>query len=443
MTRGNDGLTMMPRDPALSPMGVWPRQGPGGTRRGSGHRLGRRVALYSHDTQGLGHVRRNSLLAAAMVAADPAVRILLVSGAREAAALPLPDRTDLTIVPELAKDEDGGYSARASTCSLDHVVALRSAALEHALATYQPNLLVVDKVARGFGGELEPALQLLRRHHGTRIVLGLRDVLDDVATTRDEWEQSRTPDAIATLYDQVWVYGDPVLFDPAVAYGWSAAVREKVRYTGYLAAGRELLLPGRASSSSDSSAAPTAGAARQTPYVLALLGGGQDGAAVADAFARAVFPPGHQGVLVTGPYLPVSDLDRLGQMARRRGDLRVHRFVSDVPALVRAAAATISMGGYNSVCEILAARRPALVVPRTAPRREQAIRAECFKKYGLLDVLSLADLGPAPLTRWLADALDRPDRPLRAIDLGGLGTVPGLVTALLGADAERGFRDVG
>lgn len=441
MTRGNDNLAIVPRERA-SALGVRDDDGLDVTRRGPGRRTGRRVALYSHDTQGLGHVRRNSLLAAAMVAADPGVSVLLVSGAREAAALPLPERTGLAIVPELAKDGLGGYYARASDCSLDHVVARRSVALERVLADYAPDLLVVDKVSRGFGGELEPALRHVRREHGTRTVLGLRDVLDDVATTRQEWEQSRTPDAIETLYDQVWVYGDPALFDPAVEYGWSEAVRAKVRYTGYLGTGRERLLPA-AASNTGASTAPAVSRSLHEPYVLALLGGGQDGAAVADAFARAAYPPGHVGVLVTGPYLPTPELERLRQVARRRGDLRVDRFVSDVPSLARSSTATISMGGYNSVCELLAARRPALVVPRMAPRREQAMRAERFARHGLLDVLSLADLGPDPVTRWLADALVRPDRPFPPIDLRGLSAVPGLVAELLGADAEGGVRHVG
>ncbi len=404
---------------------------------------GRRIALYSHDTQGLGHVRRNSLLAAAIVAADPGARVLLVSGAREAMALPLPERTGLALVPELTKDGLGSYSARASDCTLDRVVERRSVALERVLASYAPHLLVVDKVSRGFAGELEPALRRARHEHGTRTVLGLRDVLDDVDTTRQEWEQSRTPDAIETLYDQVWVYGDPALFDPAIEYGWSAAVSAKVRYTGYLATGRERLLPIAPISSIDASTAPPASRFLHEPYVLALLGGGQDGAAVADAFARASYPTGHVGVLVTGPYLPAPHLAQLREAARRRGDLRVHRFVSDVPALARSSTATISMGGYNSVCEVVAAQRPALVVPRMAPRLEQAIRAERFEKHGLLDVLSLDDLGPDPVTRWLADAALRPARPLPDIDLCGLGTVPDLVADLLGADTERGLRDVG
>jgi len=418
---------------------TWRQDLPGGIRHGTGHRTGRRVALYSHDTQGLGHVRRNTLLAAAMVCADPEVSVLLISGAREAAALPLPERTDLAILPALAKDGLGCYSARSPDRFLADVLAARSATLESVLAAFGPHMLVVDKVSRGFRGELEPALRQIRLQHGTRTVLGLRDVLDDIATTRREWKETRTPEAIETLYDQVWVYGDPTIFDPAAEYGWSDVVRAKVRYTGYLGADRERVLPLDATIPT----APSAIRHTRGPFVLGLIGGGQDGAAVADAFARAVFPPGHEGVLVTGPYLPAPDLERVTMLARSRRDFSVHRFVSDVPALAGASQATVSMGGYNSVCELMEARRPTLIVPRMAPRREQAMRADRFAGHGLLEVLSLEDLSPDLVTRWLRSAVSRPARPLPAIDLQGLRKVPALVSDLLESLVDGGVQDVG
>lgn len=399
----------------------------------------RRVALYSHDTQGLGHVRRNTLLAAAMVAARPDVNVLLLSGASEATALPLPDRTDLVTVPGLRKDSLGHYFPRSLDCSLEQVLAVRSSALESVLAAYAPDLLVVDKVPRGILGELEPALHRVRSEHGTRTVLGLRDVLDDVETTRRDWRGSRTSEAIATLYDQVWVYGDPTVFDPAVAYGWNAEVREKVRYTGYLGAHREGLLPIR----TGSHGAPSVRRELTKPFVLGLVGGGQDGARVADAFASATFPQRHRGVLVTGPYLPAAHLAAVEDVARSRKDLSVYRFVGDVPSLVRAAQATVSMGGYNSVCEIMAARRPALVVPRKVPRLEQSLRARRMADCGLLDWLDLEHLTAERLTEWLNAAVSGAGRRLPPVDLQGLRRVPSLADDLIDCVAIRGEQHAG
>jgi predicted glycosyltransferase len=110
----------------------------------------------------------------------------------------------------------------------------------------------------------------------------------------------------------------------------------------------------------------------------------------------------------------------------------VRRLVGNVPALARHAAATVSMGGYNSVCEILAAGCPGLVVPRTTPRREQAIRAARMAALGLLDVLPADRLSVPALGDWLHAAAGGP-RPSPAIRpaLDGLRAIPGLADALL------------
>ena len=53
-----------------------------------------RIALYSHDTMGLGHIRRTSLLARALRRPPLNAHVLLLSGIRESGAYPLPDGID-------------------------------------------------------------------------------------------------------------------------------------------------------------------------------------------------------------------------------------------------------------------------------------------------------------------------------------------------------------
>lgn len=398
-----------------------------------GRRPLQRIALYSHDTQGLGHVRRNSLVAAALVAAHPDTSILLLTGAPEATALPLPPRTDVVTVPALSKDRSGAYGPRAMSAPLEDILAIREAVLLSALASFAPDLLIVDKVARGVYAELDRPLRVLRETCGTTTVLGLRDVLDDVDTTTREWADADTYEAIRSLYDQIWVYGDPTVFDPAVEYGWPSSVTSKVVYTGYLARGRSQLLSVPAQSSS-------AGVEDVTgPFVLGLVGGGQDGASVAAAFANASFPRGHTGVLITGPYLDPQVLAELAPRALCRDDLRLLRFVADVPGFVERAAATVSMGGYNSVCELLAAQRPALLVPRTVPRMEQALRAERLLQAGLVDVLQPDALTPGRVSSWLSGAVDRRVDTTQPVDLDGFARIPDLA-ARLTSRRRRGAR---
>ncbi|RJK93759.1 glycosyltransferase family protein [Vallicoccus soli] len=386
----------------------------------------RRVALYSHDTQGLGHVRRNVALAAALVAAEPRTDVLLLTGAPEATSLPLPPHTDVLTLPTLRKDERGRYAPRALATSLPELLELRARILQAALTAFAPDLLVVDKVARGVDGELDHALASLPA--STRVVLGLREVLDAPDVARREWDAAGTTAALERHYDAVWVYGDPAVYDPVREYALPPEVAAKVRSTGYLARGR-----------GEGTALRTRPSGRQGrpagPYVLCTVGGGQDGYELADAFVRAPLPPGHTGVVLTGPYMRPQARAALRRAAGP--GVRVLDLVTDAEEWVDGAAAVVSMGGYNSVCELLAAGRPALVVPRTAPRAEQLVRARRLQSLGLVDVLTPDVAGPEQLGTWLRAAVVRPRRRDAGIDLDGLARVPVLARELLSAPPRR------
>ena len=383
----------------------------------------RRVALYSHDTQGLGHIRRNISIASALVEANPDTDVLLLTGAPEAASLPLPANTEIVTLPTLHKDVSGSYRPRTLGLPLEAVLEVRGQIVAAALAAFQPDLFVVDKAVRGVHGELDTALRTLR---GTpaKVVLGVRDVLDSPEVTVREWDAAGTTEAVRDYYDEVWVYGDPAVFDAAAAYAWPWPVRRKVTYTGYLADHRPDYT-GAAAGATGQENLPA------EPYVLCLVGGGQDGAALAEAFARSEFPVGHRGVLITGPYMTASHRHALDQIARERPELTVHGFTARTHAFIASAAATVTMGGYNSICELLAARCPALVVPRTVPRMEQAVRADALSQLGWVDSLHPGELAPSRIGAWLARAVSGPRRVLRRIDLDGLVHLPELADALL------------
>ena len=396
----------------------------------------RRVALYSHDTQGLGHIRRNITLAAALVEALPGTDVLLLTGAPEATTLPLPPHTDVVTLPTLHKASDGSYAARALSTPLAALLQMRSSIIEATLSSFAPDLFIVDKVARGVDGELDASLAMLRREGAARVVLGLRDVLDDPVTTRREWAAAGTTDAVLASYDAIWVYGDPEVYDPVREYGLPAAVAAKVAYTGYLGRYR-----GKGTRIRTQSRPHTPPAPRTRPYALCLVGGGQDGFELADAFVRAELPPGVDGVVLTGPYMCGEVREGLRRAGRGRPEMSVLGFVPDADATITGAAAVVSMAGYNSVCELLAAGRPTLLVPRISPRLEQRIRADRLRRLDVVDVIEPDCATPERIGRWLACAVAGGPPRRGTPDLDGLLRIPVLAATLLGS--HRGLRTVG
>jgi predicted glycosyltransferase len=371
-----------------------------------------RIALYSPGMVGLGHMRRNLLLARRFMTENPDAAILMIAEAREACAFRFPDRVDCVSLPAIRKDPDGSCSPRYLGVGIDELVRLRSEMVRSALLWFRPDVLIVDHLPLGALRELEPALAPLR-NGGTRLVLGLRDVLEDPQTVRREWAAAGNERAIDKWYDEVWVYGDPAVFDAPREYGFTRGIADRMYCTGYLNprdANPDVV---------DSVELLAHQALYERRLVLCQVGGGQDGMAIADSFTRVDFPRDTQGVLLLGPFMPTEARVHLRQRARTNDRLEVLDYVTEPLLLLQRADQVITMGGYNSICEVLAFRKTALVVPRTHPRCEQLIRAERLAGMQLVDMLLPDAATPEALADWLAHGTRRTE-PRQPVDMAGL-----------------------
>lgn len=394
------------------------------SRQGPGSRL--RVVLYSHDTMGLGHKRRNLLIAQALSGAGLDADILLISGMGDASVMPAPVGIDMLTLPALYKAADGQYEARRLNLALEEIVELRSQLMLAAVKNFRPDVLIVDNVPRGAVRELDPTLEYIHRYLPTRCVLGLRDVLDTPATVRRDWKRAENIAAIRRYYDAVWSYGDPAIYDPRREYRWPADITAKVRPLGYLDPRARL---------NQVSAAACAqiqrlGLPLDRDLVLCQVGGGQDGTALAEAFARATFPAGSLGVLLMGPFMPAEAQQRLRTLAQVNPRLSLVDYLAEPTLLLERASRVVAMGGYNTTCELLAYQKPALIVPRISPRQEQWIRADRLHRLGLVDLLHPAQLSPQALTDWLHRPLPS-DRTGFEVNLRGLDNLVAEVQRLL------------
>ena len=395
-----------------------------------------KVALYSHDTMGLGHMRRNVLLARALADSRLEAIPLMIAGAPEAVDVCRAAGVPCIALPPLAKSPDGRYTSRTLEVCLDDLITLRGRTIRAALEAFEPDALIVDNVPRGAKGELNDALSYIGERKHARCVLGLRDVLDTAHTVRREWALARNFEAARDFYDEIWVYGDPAVCDPVREYGFPPLLADRTHHVGYLDQRSRL----ESSHDSWERLAPGLNPARGR-LALCVVGGGQDGGALAEAFAAAARPADMNAIIITGPFMPEALTATLRRAADRDPSLCVIDFVQEPVQLLARADRVVAMGGYNSVCEILSVGKPALIVPRVAPRREQAIRAERLAALGLIDVLPSDALSPDRIGAWLAS--DRGARVGRGmVDLEGLVRVADRLERLLApAGALAGRRD--
>ena len=342
------------------------------------HREHKRILIYSHDTFGLGHLRRCRAIAHALVGAEPALSVLILSGSPIIGSFDFRSHVDFVRVPGVIKLRNGEYVSLSLDLRVEETLAMRSSIIRHTADAFDPDILIVDKEPLGLRGEMRPTLDLLRER-GTPMILGLRDVMDDPEALETEWERKHAIPALSEYYDEMWVYGLPHICDPLAGLDLPASVRRRMVYTGYL--GRTV---------------PEAASAVETcdlageDFLLVTTGGGGDGDGLVDWVLAAyehdpgALPP---ALVVYGPFMTPDQQAGFAARAAALPKIRTLTFDARLEAWMSRAAGVVAMGGYNTFCEILSFDKPALIVPRTTPRLEQAIRARRAAELGLVSVL--------------------------------------------------------
>lgn len=392
-----------------------------------------RILLYSHDTFGLGHLRRSRTIAQALVSAFPDASALILTGSPVAGRFDFPERVDHVRLPGVVKQPDGGYTARNLGLPIEETTAIRAEIIRATARAFRPTLAIVDKEPTGLHGEFLPALDEMRASGNTRVVLGLRDVLDAPEALQPEWERKEAVAAIERYYDQLWIYGLPEVYRPLDGLDLPAEIAARLRYTGYLK--REPSEGGGAVQAADS---PMTG-----PYVLVTPGGGGDGAALVDwTIAAYESDPdlSPRALIVYGPFLEDARRQEFATRIRQlKGRVETINFHSRMEDLYAGAVGVVAMGGYNTFCEILSFDKPSVLAPRTRPRLEQRIRAEAAEALGLLRTLDSDRDGAVP--RAMADAIRAlPGQPPPSASplpglLGGLERIVDLTREVLAADS--------
>ncbi|HVE49300.1 MAG TPA: glycosyltransferase [Casimicrobiaceae bacterium] len=378
-----------------------------------------RILVYSHDSFGLGHLRRCRAIAHAIVDRYKGVSVLILSGSPIIGSFDFLPRVDFVRIPGVVKLHDGDYQSLGLHIELGQTMAIRAAIIRQTAASFRPNLFLVDKEPLGLEGEVLATLEMLKAN-GTTLVLGLRDIMDEPGLLMREWKRKKVLPSLEHLYDEIWVYGLSRFADPLAGVACPQRVREKMVYTGYLRRGVPQWSLGES-------------AARREPYVLVTVGGGDDGITAIDWVLRAyesdpAIP--YRALIITGPFMAAEQQRLFRERAERIGRIEVLTFDTHVEHLMQHAVGIVAMAGYNTFCEILSLDQRAILIPRVLPRREQIIRAQRAAELGLVRMLDPEGPHDASL---MAKALrELPEQPLPSLAgaqamLGGLSVITDLV----------------
>ena len=361
-----------------------------------------KLLVYSHDAFGLGNLRRMLAICEHLLETIPQISILFISGSPVVHSFRLPLGLDYIKLPCLGRDRDGNLAAKFLGTSIEETVKLRSQLIHMAALNFQPDLFLVDKKPYGLKNELKPTLNYFKVFlPETKIVLLLRDILDAPEKTIEDWHQYGYYDALEIYYDRILTVGSPEIFDLVREYRFSSEISQKVKFCGYIRkkngcktpseVRRELQIP------------------EDQKLLIVTPGGGEDGARLIENYLNGLahFPSDRipYSLIICGPEMPAEQREQFFEIARRYPQIIMRSFSDDLMSYMAAADAVISMAGYNTISEILSLNKPAVVVPRIHPVREQLIRAQRLAELGWLKFIHPDVLTPQNLMAAVLDLL--------------------------------------
>jgi predicted glycosyltransferase len=381
-----------------------------------------KILLYSHDTFGLGNIRRTLLLANELQEHYRGASILIVTGSPMIHAFRIPAGVDYVKLPCLDRTEAEHYEPRFLNSRAHEVQQTRTAILHNAVMGFSPDLLIVDKRAGGVDGELLPTLEALRTSGlKTKIILGLRDILDTPERTQNTLRRNGSFEIIERFYDEVWIYGSPSIFNAVKEYDFPDAVARITYFCGYLK---------RPTTISHQAEGP--------PEVLLTTGGGGDGFSLIEAYLQGLSSLPRsialRSTVIFGPQMNQVDRESLLRRFGFLADVTFLEFEPDLLQRYASAHLVVSLAGYNTVCELLSFARKAILVPRSQPVSEQLIRARLLAARGYFDLIEPQDLKPDILIERVLNNLRPVSVVARFPDLDGLPHIRVRTSALLEGD---------
>lgn len=360
--------------------------------------------MYSHDTFGLGHIRRTMAIATHL--RSPNTNILILTGSPLAGRFSFPQQIDFVRIPGMIKKTNEEYLPLSIKINPRHALDIRQSIIKATAKTFQPHLFIVDKEPLGLKKEVLPTLKWMRRNQpDTRTVLGLRDIMDDAETVKKSWKKKGVYEILDTLYSEVWTYGIRDFYNPIEEYDIPENISQKMQFTGYI--------PRKVPNREEVKKEKQRNSIREgQKLVVITTGGGGDGYPVMDAFLSMLesqkrpFP--FASILITGPFMPRRKRAKIFKRARKLGILAFH-FYRHMEKILAAADLVVCMGGYNTLCELMSQKTVTLLIPRETPRKEQLIRAKCFHRNNLVEYIPWDTLSPETLRQKIFHLLEHPE----------------------------------
>jgi predicted glycosyltransferase len=370
-----------------------------------------KIILYCQNLVGIGHYLRSLEICQAFKGHD----VILITGGPPI-GIPPPNHVREVHLPELTMDY--GFKRLISAekgRSVDQVKKARQEKILELFKRETPALFIVELFPFGrsaFNFELEPIFKGVRRGDfpGSHVICSLRDIL--VEKKDPVTYEQRVIEMLNSYFDVLLVHSDPSLITLHETFSRVNDIDIPIFYTGFITP--------KPPPDARHTIRKQLGLRKHDKLVVASSGGGKVGSRLLETVAHAFRLMGREGhihlILFTGPFIKDDTFDRIQALSIDR--MRVFRFTQDFVSYLAAADLSVSMAGYNTCMNILAAGVPAMVWPY-ARNREQGLRAGMLARLKTMETIGEADLQPVRLASLMDKVLAGKSQSRVDIDLEG------------------------
>lgn len=329
-----------------------------------------KILLYNSSARGSGQFVRSLKLARLVVDNFQNATVLVLVG-NGFFPRPIPARTDIVRLPEIGKSISGEFVPRLG-CVLD-AFKVRKAIIDATVRSYAPNIFMVDTRPSGLNGELLDILRRMKVRSECKLVLILRDIVDEASRVRKDWEQQGVYQLLQKLYDNILILGNPQVYNSIDGYGLEPC-GSKVLQVGYIGRCQPLssgahsrqMVPGR---------------------ILVTVGGGFDGAPIVQGVQRHIRESAAGGKststyrIVLGRNSPLDPACVLTGFGPAQDRVEIVPHSDSLEDFIDESELAITMCGYNTLLELIEAQKKIIAVPRSNPGREQLLRARVLSEH--------------------------------------------------------------
>ncbi len=385
-----------------------------------------KIILYCQYVWGMGHLFRSLEIARAL--ADH--QVILIAGGREV-DVQLPEHVTLVRLPGLYMDEQfTTLMAEDASQSVEFIQHQRKVILMSLFQQHRPDVFMIELYPFGrtvFGFELQPLLDWIHmgRFGDIKVVCSLRDIL--VEKRKQEFYEERVINMLHTYFDLLLIHSDDQLLTLDETFSRMNDIQIPVVYTGFVAqkanpaAGRQLR--------------QELGIGSAEKLIVVSAGGGRSGYALLNCILDA-YPIMNQTdsiriEMFAGPFREPDEFEKLA--AKAVNGIRIRHYTKRFMDYLAAADVSVSLAGYNTCMNLIAAGVPALIYAYSK-QQEQPLRVAKIDKLIPMKILRDKDIEPQRISHYIQELLleSRPAGPV-TVNLDGAAHTAQYLEAWIGS----------